>query len=425
MPGGSWRWGTVAAGVVWACSAGTIHAQAQSLPGSPLGPSAPLAPTAPTTGVVPAAAGARAPTWPAGSATLSTPPGVTTIGGLAPPASLPPTTPTHGTGEAEYHVKDITPHKDPRLESHDEHHAHPEGAGNLGPIVPDDRGLFVSAEALIMRPRRGGLDYGIVNPGGLAVVGPVQGLNYDLTAGIRGELGYQFGHCGWDVVFGYTYYRTAAEGFLSAPPGGAILPTLTRPGLITQATSSQAQANINYNLYDMFVGKRFVVDDNFAVRTFGGFRFADITQEFNATYDGLDARGAGVGLRSRFQGFGPVAGAEAVLAAQYGFHLYARASGGLLTGLAKNPYFEANDLGKTVYADVGYDVRKVVPLLSVGIGGGWQYKSVWLRGGYEITNYFGLIDQPRFTDDVTPGKFVTQTSNLSLEGLFFQVGMNF
>lgn len=418
MPGGSWRWGTVAAGVVWACSAGTVHAQAPSV----LGPAAP----AKSATAAPPAAGAG-PDWPAGSATLSSAGPVTPAGGVAPPAALPApgTSGTHGTGEGDHPpLKDITPkefdkhHEEPHL-----HHG--EGEGNLGPIVPHDPGLFVNAEALVMRPRRGGLDFGIVNPGGLAVVGPVERLNYDITAGFRGEFGYQFGCHGWDVAFGYTYFRTAAEGFLSAPAGGALLPTLTRPGLITQARESQAQANLNYNLYDMLVGKRFVVDDNFAVRTFSGFRFASITQDFNTTYNGLDARGAGVGLNSRFQGFGPLAGAEAVLVAKYGFHLYAKATGGLLTGLSKNPYYEANDLGNTVYVNSGYDVRKVVPLLSVGIGGGWQYKSVWLRGGYEITNYFGLIDQPRLTDDVTPGKLVVQTSNLSLEGLFFQVGVNF
>jgi hypothetical protein len=300
------------------------------------------------------------------------------------------------------------------------------GGDSLTPLVPHEPGLFVNAEALVMRPRRGALDFTVINPTNtLATTGPIRSLNFDTSAGVRGELGYQFGHAGWDVLFGYTYFRTAADGFVAAPLGGILQPTLTRPGLITQANSAAAQANLNYNLYDMFVGKRFVVDDNFAVRTFGGLRFANITQEFQVAYDGLDARGAGVNLQSRFQGFGPVAGAEAVLAGPYGLHLYARASGGMLTGLSKNPYFETNDLGKTLYVNTTYDIRKVVPVLNVGVGGGWQYRSVYVRAGYEITNYFDLIDQPRFTDDVTPGKFVPRTANLSLEGLFVQFGMTF
>lgn len=418
MPGGSWRWGTVAAGVVWACSAGTIHAQAT--------PAAAFPPSAPAT--------ARPSTnWPAGSATLkaapATPVATTPVAPpAAPPATLPPAHPVPGHGHAaghepDYPVKDLTP------KGHEEHHhehLHKPHAGHLNPLVPEEKGVFVNAEALIFRPRRGAFDFAVVNQtNGLAVAGPIQSINYDLTAGVRGEVGYQFGHCGWDVLFGYTYFRSSAEGAAAAPAGGVLLPTLTRPGLVTQATTAVATANLEYNLYDMFVGKRFVVDDNFAVRTFGGLRFANIRQDFQANYDGLDANGAGVRLRSDFQGFGPVAGAEAVLVGDYGFHLYARASGGLLTGLSKNPYTEVNNVGLTVYSDTGYDLRKVVPVLSVGVGGGWQYKSVTVRAGYEITNYFDLIDQPRFTDDVTPGKFVPRTANLSLEGLFVQVGVQF
>jgi hypothetical protein len=50
---------------------------------------------------------------------------------------------------------------------------------------------------------------------------------------------------------------------------------------------------------------------------------------------------------------------------------------------------------------------------------------VSFRVGYEVTHWFGLIDQPRFTDDVARGKFVSRPADLSLEGLFIQVGLAF
>ena len=50
-----------------------------------------------------------------------------------------------------------------------------------------------------------------------------------------------------------------------------------------------------------------------------------------------------------------------------------------------------------------------------------EYKGIRpIRAGYEITNYFNLISQPRLVDDLGPGKFVTRPANLSLEGLFVQ-----
>ena len=273
---------------------------------------------------------------------------------------------------------------------------------------------------------RGALDF--VTPSranSLAAEGSIQSLNYELRTGVRGELGYRFGESGWDVLTSYTYFRTGVQENLSAGAGEVLIPTLTRPGLTNQATFAAADANLEYNVFDLQVGKRFALDEHFAVRAFGGLRFASIRQNFQAYYDGRDARSAAVFAPSNFQGFGPIAGGEAVLSASHGFHLYGRANGGLLTGPSTNPLLETNNSGATVYANTAYDVRKVVPVVSLGVGGGWQYRTVSVRMGYEVTHWFGVIDQPRFTDDVSRGKFVSRSANLSLEGLFIQVGLTF
>jgi hypothetical protein len=189
--------------------------------------------------------------------------------------------------------------------------------------------------------------------------------------------------------------------------------------------AAAASASLEYNVFDLEVGRRAAVDEHLAVRAFGGLRFASIRQDFDALYDGLDARRAAVTTRSTFEGFGPVLGGEAVLAGWKGFHVYARGTVGLLTGMSHNPLVETNDAGRTRYADLGYDVRQVVPTAGLGLGGGWQYRTVTVRVGYEITHYFNLIQQPRFVDDVGAGKFVGRPASFSLEGLFAQVGVAF
>ena len=64
-------------------------------------------------------------------------------------------------------------------------------------------------------------------------------------------------------------------------------------------------------------------------------------------------------------------------------------------------------------------------MASASVGLGWQYRTVTARVGYEITNYWNVVDQPRFVDDVGVGKLVTRPSNVSLEGLFVQLGVAF
>jgi hypothetical protein len=296
----------------------------------------------------------------------------------------------------------------------------------LLPSVPEEGGWYASAEYLLMRPRRGAFDYAIPStPGGLVTNGAIQNLTYELRSGVRAELGYRLGHSHWEVLAGYTYFRSNTSAAQFAPPGSVFLPTLTRPGLTDQVAFAGADANLQYNVYDALVARRFAVGEHVALRMLGGMRFASIQQSFNAYYDGIDARQASVRTESGFEGFGPMVGGEAVWVGWRGFHLYGRANGGLLTGVSSNPLLEGNNNGRAVFANTTNDVRKVVPFTTVGVGGGWQYRTFTFRAGYEITNWFGIIDQPRFTDDVGRGRFVPTPADLSLEGLFVQMAVQF
>jgi hypothetical protein len=332
-------------------------------------------------------------------------------------------------------VQDLTPHGFDHDPAHgggghegNGHAAggHGEVPGNLLPSYPEEGGWFTAVDFLLLRPRRGAFDYVIPSTaGGLTTSGPVQSLNYELRTGVRAELGYRLGHSHWEVLAGYTYFRSNAFDAVYAGAGQALLPTITRPGLTDTVSFAAADANLVYNLYDALVARRFVVGEHVALRMLGGVRFANIQQSFNAYYDGIDARQAQVRGGSQFQGFGPMVGGEAVWAGWNGFHLYGKANGGLLTGNAENPLVEGNGNGQVTFVNTAYNVQKVVPFTTVGVGAGWQYRTFSLRAGYEITHWFGLIDQPRFTDDVGRGRFVPTPANLSLEGLFVQATVQF
>ena len=54
-----------------------------------------------------------------------------------------------------------------------------------------------------------------------------------------------------------------------------------------------------------------------------------------------------------------------------------------------------------------------------------QLEAAFRRAGYEVTHWFGLTQPIRFVDDVGQGKISTRPVNLSLEGLFLQVGLAF
>lgn len=345
------------------------------------------------------------------------------------PLRLPPTTGMATVGsvpEPEPVLKDLTPPEFVDLIPHDEHEHHAHPPGHLEPVVPDGHGFFAQFDYLLMRPRADGRDFAVLGrSGGLATDGPLATLRDRLGNGFRAELGYRLPGGGLDASFAYTHLRAWGNGTLGAEPGQVLFPTLTRPGLTDTARSAVAASDLDYNVYDALGGKRWALDDHVAVRGFAGVRFADIRQDFRVRYDDLDARLADVCYGSRFRGAGPTVGAEAVYAWPRGFHLYARGSGGLLSGLDEERRRETNDDGRTLYADTPLSLRKVVPTLSLGVGGGFQYRSLSLRAGYEVTHWFGITDRVRFASDVSQGALSTRPGNLSLDGLFLQLGLTF
>ncbi len=348
-----------------------------------------------------------------------------------PPVAMPhPMPPVMGMPETG--MKDLTqelfPHgMDSHAGGHEKggHGAHCETCGHEEE-EHEGQGFYGTLEYQLMRARRGAGDFAIVDPSNdLVPGGRVESLNYSLRSGLKAGAGYRFKDSAWEVAFAYTFLRTSTTRAVEAPPGGLIYPTLTRPGLNDQVGFASVAANLEYNLFDIVAARRIKIDERLSARAFGGVRFAGIRQSLDATYDRGDAVLGMVRTRANFDGFGPLLGAEGSLQVYRGFHLYARGSASLLTGKISNPITETNSNGITQYAALDYSTRRVVPVVSMGIGGGWQYHNVALRIGYDVTNLFNLIDQPRFTNDFAEGKITTRSADLSLEGLFVQVALQY
>jgi hypothetical protein len=50
---------------------------------------------------------------------------------------------------------------------------------------------------------------------------------------------------------------------------------------------------------------------------------------------------------------------------------------------------------------------------------------VSLAAGYEITHWFNVTSRPAFGDDFSEGKVARRRGDLSLDGVFFRVGVGF
>jgi hypothetical protein len=335
------------------------------------------------------------------------------------PAWSQETTPARGPSETLPPI--VPPPMPPPSFPVDPAPAHAEECCACGP-----GGLFVSGEYLLMKPRRRALDFAIVDPIDNGVPeGSIESINWDWSSGLRVGGGYRAPGSSWEVGVFYTYLHSSDHRTLEAPDGGALYATLTHPGAIEQVAVAAGSSSLNYNVIDLEVGRHFCLGDCFEARLFGGGRAAWIDQRLHVLYDGIDANLAEVTSPIDFDGGGLRAGGEGWWKLGGGFGLFARAAGSLLVGNFRTHLTETNAAGATVIVNVSDRFEKVVPVAELGAGVAWQSQHVRLSAGYEIVNWFNLVDSPDFVDDVHQGKLGRRTGNLSLDGVTVRAEVGF
>jgi Legionella pneumophila major outer membrane protein precursor len=287
-------------------------------------------------------------------------------------------------------------------------------------------GWYAGIEFLYMTPRERGLDFALVDPrNDLVPTGTMQSLNFKPAPGVRAAIGYKIPGRGWDIGVAYTYFAATDEFGVGAPDGALLYPSLTRAGLTNESQIAAARTRLTLNVYDVTAGRTWEFDESSRLRLFGGVRLATIRQTLEATYSGRDADAAGIDWRAQYDGAGPIFGADTWLGMGDGFGLFGRATAGMLTGTMRSPFSETNNGGATLYADLRDRYALTVPVVSLGVGISYEYRGVYLRAGYEVTNFIGLFERPAFVDDFAQGKIVRQSNNLALDGFFIQLGLSF
>jgi hypothetical protein len=326
-----------------------------------------------------------------------------------------PFTSTEGSG-THSEVRDLTPAFIPgRNEPVSEVHHTTEIEG----------GVYTFADLLFMRPRRQATDFAIVDGSNdLLPRGKTENLQFDPRIGFRVGLGYVMNN-GWSAGVSYTYFRSADQRIANAPATGVVYPTLTRPGLVDVATRSVGNLGLEYNVLDFDVMKQHQLDESFILKVGAGAKMASIKQDLSAVYNGLDANVAQVTNRLDFFGTGPTFGSELHWLSEGGFGLYGKGNVGMLVGNFKTGLTETNNQGATVHADLQDKFIRVIPVMTVGLGLQYRGKAFMASAGYEVTNYFNLIQRPQFIDDFSEGKFSVQSGDLSLDGLVFRLGWQY
>jgi hypothetical protein len=281
-------------------------------------------------------------------------------------------------------------------------------------------GAFLfSADYLLLRARRLPQDFAIVGPSSpFGPQGNVVSDDWKYRSGFRVGGGYRLPDEGWDVSFFYTYLHNSNNTGVTRPDGGRVFATLTHPGTVEEVDSASADSSLSYNVFDVEFGRWFRPGESLQVRVFGGPRFAQIDQGFNALYTGLTAgTGDQVSNACNFDGGGVRVGGETDWYVLRVVGLYARGSASMLVGHVRTSLTEIGNAGATSIVNVTDSFDKVIPVLELGMGVTYQHRNFRLTAGYEFVNWFGLYNVPDFVDDAHQGKLSRRTGDLGLDGL--------
>jgi hypothetical protein len=312
--------------------------------------------------------------------------------------------------------------------------------------VPETRpGLGASAEAVYLRPSRSNLDYVLVDrndngrpQGKLDEVEPGYGW------GGRFGVSYGFGS-GTDIGAQFMWIRTHNSESAARPPGGALWATWLHPGMSMigddDATFARASYNFEHYVIDLGVGQELDIGKHFGLRIDAGLRYANMAQDFDIGYwevvtvPAVNDRRTMIFTENDFQGWGGRVGLGLDWRVGWGFNVFSSVAGSVLVGDFDMDLMElgwrVGQVDPARLADVDETIRtRVIPVIETQVGIGYTYRlkngwSIGARAGYEWQNWFNMVTVKRFTDDVDPQLFYTDTTDIGLDGFFFKAFMTF
>ncbi len=284
-----------------------------------------------------------------------------------------------------------------------------------GALWPPAKQPFIFIDYLNWKPTRQGLDYAIVDPlTAAAVSGDIAQVSLDRESGVRTGLGFSFAS-GWDVCFTYTNLHSRGDDQVT----GVIRATASHPAFNIDAAQAAANASLEYDVFDLELGRSFMVDETLRLRVSGGVRGARMQEAFQIAYQGGDFTNGLVVDSTDFDALGLRIAAEAQWDICYGWGLFGRAGTSLLTGQFETRLLEADAVGLIV--DVRDNAKRAVPVLDLAFGFSWQGCHWKLESGYDFTNWFNMLGRPVFHDDLHVGSFSRRQGNLGLDGFFVRL----
>ena len=312
------------------------------------------------------------------------------------------------------------------------------------------RAWIVEGDYLYWALRSPGKEYGVSDIGGVqdrGANGGILAVDSEYSSGFRLAIGRRMGTCcegGPEILFKYTDFDSAVDEAYAGSLRASFISSdnsenddsddINTLGVETitpedRATSATARQVFDYQVYDLEIGQSFILSDSLSVRLSGGGRAAVIDSRFDVTYTGGDFSSAFSAFQqSDYSGGGLVLGSDLRWLLTRHLRMDIGANMGMMLGHVSTRTFIPDD-EPGVPTDVTFSETRMTPTIEMKVALNYEREihgiTTNLAIGYEFVNWFNLSDTRTFSDSHMEAQNTHLIQDVSLDGLFARVGINY
>lgn len=287
-------------------------------------------------------------------------------------------------------------------------------------------GPYVHGEYLFMRARHTALPYAANRgPNGAGFLGDdLQQTQFDRDHGFSVGVGYLMSEC-WDVDFTYTYFNNSGFDGQGDPTidGNNVVPLNPGPlGVVGVMDAASQILSMDYQTFDLAIGRYFRPADGLTLRVTGGIRGAQVNTDSHILYFNINPAFNidSISDQINFDGIGPRLGGEANLSiGESGFSVVGKTAVSLLLGdfnvtsAGQFSQIAAGGLGVGGnIASAKFEYEQLVPILDMRLGTRYDFGPCYVSTGYQFSSWFGYFS-PLGTN---------LNGNLFFDGIYVEAG---
>lgn len=286
--------------------------------------------------------------------------------------------------------------------------------------------LFATGEVLLWKAQMDDLGFAVKSKSQTTIrKGKGKDPKFNWNWGFRVGFGYNVPHDKWDILGGYTQFRSATHTEEKVSASEALFPSWMS-GSSGYVSEAKAFWNMHLQLGDIEMGRSFAACKWLNLRPFIGVRGAWIYQRYTIEYKGGSAVPGldvdKVNMRNNFWGAGGRLGLNTLWGLTKGFSIFGDGSFSLLSGFFHVHQTEHLEKAGTSFLSVSSSPSQLVPIVDLVLG--FQYDTFFkhkryhlgVKLGYEFNYFFNQNEFMRFISG--GGSLYTRNnSDLTLMGL--------